>query len=334
MGEIEIVPLEEARRRLGDEQLAPRLAELKGLCFSTFEGVAWPTLAATRWYLARPGLDPALGRAALLGDRLIGNAYVTRLTFPVGGRALRVGMFDTVMTHPAHRQQGIARRMLSAALAELAARGWDAAALYTAPGSLPYGLYARLGFQPHRASVIWRRERAGGEAPEGWAVRALAPEEQEPARALANRAHAGEDGFVPVDEALWRWRKWERPAERPARVLGAWQGERLAATVTLCPLEVVTSHGPERSTYWVDLALEPGDEGPALRALLAAEAAPPLLALAGEDDARLAGLLAGEGFSPAPGEVCMLYPLADAARVALEAPRRPWHALIESVVGI
>ncbi len=330
---VDILTREQAEGRLGAEELLSQLAELKALCFSTFEGVACPSLAATRWYLARPGLDPALGRVALAGGRLVGNVYVTRLAFPLGGRALRVGMIDTVMTHPDHRQQGIARRMLGAVLGELEARELDAAALYTAPGSVPYGLYARLGFLPHRRSVIWRREQRG-DAPAGILARALDPGEQEPARELVNRFNAERDGFVTVDEALWRWRKWERPAERPARVLGAWQGDRLVGTATLCPLEVVTSGRPERCTYLVDLGLEPGLEAEALRALLAAEMGLPLLVLAGEDDAPLAALLQAEGFVPAPGEVSMVYPLTDAARAALGGPGRPWYALIESVVGV
>jgi len=326
----------EAWTRLGDD-LIPQLGQLTALAFAEFHGVVQPSPLKTRWYLARPGMDRELSGVALCEGRIVSNVYVTRLRFPMGGRPLDVGMIDTVITHPQHRRQGLARRLLERALSGLHAAGAAAATLYTPPGSLPFRIYERMGFRLYRPCLVWTRERAAqpGDSPLDIETRIAAPDDTEAIRALVNRYNAAKDGFVALDERLWEWRKLQRAPTIPATVALAQRGSELVGTATFCPVELVKAEGPRYYIYLTDLGLEGDDQPGTLAALLRASPfSGSLVTLAGENDAALCELLRNAGFAPAPTEGCLVHPLMVAAERALEADGRHWYVLPESVVGV
>jgi GNAT superfamily N-acetyltransferase len=332
----DILTYEQARQRLGEEHLAQQLAALTTECFSTFEGVLQPSLPATRWYVTRPGLDRSLSHMALADRRIVSNVYLTRLRFPVGGRMFDVGMIDTVMTHPAHRQQGLARRLLTQALDRLRASGAAGAALCTPPGSLPFSIYERMGFRLYRPCLIWTLERAlSADGAQDIETSASQTSDAQEIRALINRFNAARDGFVTLDESLWDWRKLTRPAHMPATVMTAHRAGQLVGALTFCPVDLVAASGPIRYMYLTDLGLTEDRPVEALALLL--RASPPAarwIMLASERDQELNALLKRMGFVSAPTEGLLALPFDPTFRQALEASPRAWYVLPESVVGI
>lgn len=326
----------EAWGRLGDD-LAAQLAALASLAFGDFAGVVEPSLAWMRWYLTRPGMDRDLSGVALHQGHIVSSVFVTRLRFLVGSAILDVGFFDTVMTDPRHRRRGLARQLLERALRDLRDEGVDLAGLYTGPSKPACRLYASLGFRPYRASVAWMRPASLSDsgATRDLHVAPAVPSEEAVLCDLLNRFYAARDGYVMLDERLWRWRKRGRPTDLPAQVFVAYGKGGLAGTATFCPLRLVGSQGLQEMVYLTDLALVGDSPEMTLKALLrASPREKPLLALAGEDDHELFDLLADSGFAPSPGEVCFILPLSASAERALERPRRPWYALPESIAGV
>ena len=92
-----------AHRHLGD--LAEGIYGLAALAFGQYPGVLRPSRAHRQWYVCRPGMDRDLSRAALYGEQLVGNVFVTRTMMWLGGTLCDVGIIDTVMTHPDHRRR-------------------------------------------------------------------------------------------------------------------------------------------------------------------------------------------------------------------------------------
>ncbi len=317
-------------------ELSVRLGRLTAIAFAAFAGVVQPSPAKTAWYLARPGMDRDLSGVIVCAGEIASSVYVTRLRFAVGGQPFQMAMIDTVVTHPDFRRRGMARRLLQRALDGARAAGLDGVSLYTVPQTLPFAIYTRLGFRPYRQSMVWT-EKGASSLPAGAAtVRSLRDEEENTVRDLVRRFNAGRDGFVPLDDTLWRWRKHQRPPHMPADVRTAWDGSRLVGTVTLCPVELVSAGGPARHVYLTDLGLadDASDEA-VLSSLLATRTSRDrYISLAGENDAALAVLFSRLGFVATPGEMCLIYPLQEALQQALARSERPWYVLPESVVGV
>lgn len=331
----------QARKRLGDD-LTNQLARLTELAFGHFEGVIRPSLPTTRWYLQRPGMDETLSGVALVGEQAVSSVYVTRVTFPVGGRSWRIGLIDTVMTDPAHRRRGLARRLLHRALKGLKTKGADGAALYAVPNSGAYQLYQDLGFRIHRHSLLWSRS-INPDLPMDVSARQAEQNNASALRSLLNATNRHKDGFVQVDAARWRWRRDERPPTLPTSTFIAGKGNHPTATVTASTVERVGAVGLERCTYLLDLALpsSPAAASAHLRSLLSAVGQAAIgqesrryVTLTGRGDLSLEAPLTASGFQPSPAEPCLLLPFHDQLKRAMTDNDRPWHVLVASVVGI
>lgn len=317
--------------------LASRIYDLTAACFATYPGVIHPTEAHRAWYVRRPGMDAALSSAALFGDEIVSSVFITRVLMRLGGTLVPVGMVDTVMTHPAHRRRGLASAVLSRAILGMKSEGLAAASLSTLLHSMPYRFYESLGFrlvtpmdyyqrlQPARASMGSRAEM-------------LPPEADGEALAFLNAHFAQDEGYIPYDEALWRWRKRERPAELPAehRLVCNAKGV-LSAFASLCRAPIVTQGGPQRVTILTDLALpSSSEEAPdALEALLASIPARQnvgvLVARCNEGEARVLG---AQGFQVVHTEAAMILPFWPALSTALEKSPERWYPVVESVIGV
>lgn len=331
MGDYRIMSQGEAWQLLGDA-ITTQLGELTAVAFATFEGVAQPSPEKTRWYMARPGMDRALSGVAMADGRLVSNVYITCLSMTVGSELVPVAVVDTVVTHPDHRRQGLAKRLLTRALDGLRQSEVQAVLLYTNPGSMPHHFYAALGFVPHRGSLVW--ERVAEPLLDGGSMKRC-PAKDEEARALINRYNAGRPGYVPLDESLWAWRKLQRPAHMPAQVTAVCQGERLTGTATFCQSSLVTQGGRKACHYITDLGLATDQPRQTLAALL--EVAPSSerwVTLSAEDDDKLNGALAELGFAAQPGEASMVLPLGEGVLSALQQATLPWYVLVESLVGV
>ncbi len=320
-------------RELGE--VAGQVYDLTRLAFGSYAGVLQPSEAHRRWYVGRPGMDPDLSQAALYGATLVASVFVTVARVRLGGRLQRLGIVDTVMTHPAHRRRGLARRLMAEAIAGMRARGLAASLLYTVPGSMPYAFYQSLGYRPHAPVHYLRRVQAAPRGPLR-GVRTAGPADQGPLTAFLNARLRRYDGYVPMDSALWRWRRASRPAELPADTYIVEEGGRILGCVTACRAPIVASNAGAASYVLTDLAIAPRvDAARVLAALLAP--LPPgaeVLTLSASANVRENRLLGEAGFAAQGGEAALVLPLSPAAEEALARPPRRWYVLAESVIGV
>jgi GNAT superfamily N-acetyltransferase len=319
---------------IGD--LAGQVYRLASLAFGQYAGVLRPSRAHRDWYVRRPGMDSRLSRAALCGGQLVGSVFVTVASVRLGGRLQPTGIVDTVMTDPGHRRRGLARRLLGEALQGMRARGLAASLLYTVPDSMPYHFYLSLGYRPHaRVRYLRRTQPDGANAATGAPQRAQDSDTGE-LMAFLDACFAQDDGYVPMDEALWRWRKVDRPCELPARTRFVRDGIGIAACLTVCTAPIVGAGHAPVSRVLTDLAIAPGRDGGRLLASLLSTVAPgtDVLALSAEADRPRNDLLDAMGFVETGREVGMLLALSREVEGALSAPARAWYVLAESVIGV
>ncbi len=318
--------------------LAEQIYALTRLAFGSYAGVLVPSPEHRDWYVRRPGMDADLSVAVLCEGRLVSNVFVTVAAVRLGGGLLPAGIVDTVMTHPAHRRQGLARWALETAIAGMRDRGLAASLLYTVAGSMPAALYGSLGYRA-QAPVRYYRALPGahGRPAGGEHARRLDPGEYEAARQFIDACLARCDGSVPLDEALWRWRRLDRPTTLPAELWGVAGPGGWAGCAALCRAPIVTADGgQELCGVFTDLALAPGADLPrVLGALLAAVPdGAEARALAAEADASLCAACEGLGLAVAATETAMVLPLNAVAQAALAGPQRPWAPLAESIIGV
>ena len=310
-------------------QLVLALSELGNVTFSHYDGVVHPTPAFVGWYTSRPGMLPHLCQAAFAGDRLVCSVFVTLAPMVLGGDAVLCGLIDTVMTHPDHRRRGLATRLLRRAMAAMETAGADVSLLYTArtePPLAPERMYRGLGYEPRES--VTRYLRPAGLVSGGVA---RAKQLDASARPLFERALGALDGWLVLDDDLWRWRRIERPERYPVTLYATDSG----AAAAVCSGDLMVSSAPSPVTVISDLVLP--DRSAAredVRALMAA--APrgaPMTILCPESSGR-AGLLAELGFLAAGVEVAMIRPISRKGAAAVSAPRSEWYVAVESLIGV
>jgi len=312
------------------EALIRELSALEGLTFSHYDGVVHATPSFLQWYTARPGLKRGLCQAAFAGNKLVCNVFVTLARMRLGGGPVICGLVDTVMTHPDHRRRGLATALLERALRAMESEGADLSLLYTARAEAvlpPERLYQRLGYAPRE--LVTRLLRPARPA-EGSPSVLMPPDAS--ARQVFDQSLSRHDGWLLLDDDLWRWRRQQRPREYPVALLGTASGGAAA----LCTGELIMSGAPLPVSVISDLVLPAGAAARgALDALLAcapAEAA--ITVLCPQSEVQRERLLLEAGFAPSGVEVAMLRPISERGRAALRAPAAPWYVAVESVIGV
>jgi GNAT superfamily N-acetyltransferase len=307
------------------------IADLNGLTFGHYDGVVVPTLSFVTWFAARPGMDPRLCQAAFVGDELVSSVLVTLARMRLAGQMVLCGIIDEVMTHPDHRRRGLARALIGRALEAMGAAGAEVSLLNTLEASPPAGpqrLYESLGYRVYervdRFVAPPRRDNAG--------VAAVAIPPDDAARTAFAAGLGDRDGWLDLDDDLWRWRRIERPCDYPVTLhragvggLGAW-----------CTGDLLVAGQPTPFAVLSDVVL-PHDEraAPALAQLLAAAPSDTAVTvLCPRSDARLGRLLTQRGFGVTGTEFAMLRPLASALAGGIGQPAMCWYVAVESVIGV
>lgn len=320
-----------SHREVGD--LAAQVYDLAALAFGTYPGVLQPSRAHREWYVRRPGMSAELSQAMVCGDRVVSSVFVTMARMRLFGEVRPVGILDTVMTHPEHRRRHLASAVVGEALAGIRARGLVAALLYTLDGSMPFRMYGGMGFRPHARVAYWRRPEA--DTTPGGGARRVEPHEHARLQALLNAWHAGVEGHIPLDDALWRWRKVARPAELPAQV---WLLERCGkplGTATLCRAPIVSEGGARAAWFLTDLATDPdADRRAAVEELLRIVPAGEARTLTADTDEDASRALRAAGYERVAVEVAMIRACDEGLRAAPHDPPRGWYPLAESIVGL
>lgn len=99
------------------------------------------------------------------GDEVLANASVNRMDFLRDGAPFSCIQIGTVMTDPAHRNRGLARRLMEAILQDYGARP-----IYLFASDEAVGFYPKFGFRPVVESMMtlpWGRGKAGPQGAEG-----------------------------------------------------------------------------------------------------------------------------------------------------------------------
>ncbi|MGD8239408.1 MAG: GNAT family N-acetyltransferase [Armatimonadota bacterium] len=302
-----------------------QLVELGRAAFAQYEGAPSMDAEAKRWFLSRPGCEPGRCLVALDGSAVVANVIVTVQDVRLGGELLRCGIVDGVATHPAHQRKGLARELMTRAHEAMVADALDAALLYTNPDGHAYRFYEKLGYVTRARLALLVGDRPGSAPPPG--MREMRPDDAPEIRDLVNSAHAGHDGFAPTDDALWRWHRIDRPANRPAHTRVIADGGRISATAAFGDMEILLDAERKRLSVAFDLA------GPDAIELLGAAPTSDVALLLDERAPEVQRCL-DMGLQRRVGEAAMVLPFTDRARAALERPPRPWYVMVESVVGV
>lgn len=314
-------------------ELVEQVTALNLAAFAEYEGAPDLDESFTEWYLRRPGSTPQLCVGALHGDELVSMVLVAIQRVQIGGRLLDCGIIDSVATDPAHRRQGLARKLMDTAHENMQAAGTDAGLLYTNPEDHPYRFYDRLGY---RTRAICQMTQAPRPARGGSLhVRAAQPTEHETLVAIINDFYRAYDGFAPLDEELWEWHKVDRPADMRAEVLVAEAGGELVGTCTWAETSLFLEGEDVPVAALADFAYRPELCGgaDALRSLLAAAPQQTIVCLLDEHDPLLP-LYAEAGFQKAVSEASMVLPFSDDAHEAIAVQPGPWYVMVESVIGM
>ena len=316
----------------GDRRTLHRaMAELNRLSFSRYDGVIMPSQMFVEWYASRPGMDPRLCQAAFAGDELVSSVLVTLAKMRLAGRMVLCGILDEVMTHPDHRRRGLARALIERALVGMGGRGAAVSLLNTleaTPPSGPQQLYERLGYQVYervdRFEVPWGR-------PEAPAVAAKIPPDGA-ARAAIESALGGRDGWLELNDELWRWRRVERSLDSPGALYRA-AGGGLGA---LCGADLTFAGRPRACEVLSDIVLPAGYHASEALAELVAVSPRGLsvTVLCPRSDPILGRLLRQQGFAVLGTELAMLRPFSN--DIARDIQRGPdcWYVAVESIIGV
>lgn len=309
-------------------RLSEQLATLSNLAFAEYEGAPLVDAEFCKWYARRPGSTPEACVGALYGEELVANVLVAIQDVQIGGGLLSCGIVDTVATHPAHRQQGLAHRLMDLAHDLMQQHGAEAGLLYTNPANHPYRFYGRLGYvtRAQAGMLTGARPEATGQ----WTVRPMRDDEALTVRELVNEHYRGYEGFAPLDYALWDWHRVQRPVSLPCQVVVAERDGQLQGTAALAPVEVLLGGEPQSVAAVSDLVY--ADEA-CLQDLLAAAQQPRLMALQGLLNPERAAL-ERLGFATSVGEVSMVKPFGARAEALLGEQAGPWYVMVESVVGV
>ena len=155
-----------------------------------------------------------------------------------------------------------------------------------------------------------------------------------------NNYYAHHDSFLPLDDALWDWRKKTRPSSLPTTVhLLEDESGALQATATICTAPLNAEDGVQVTYVLTDVAFDPQNYSPADAAEMVADLLSPLppgvpvVTLCGANDKHLRTIFQTLGFQEEPAEPVLLLPLSEVGQQALSARPRPLYALSESLLG-
>ena len=312
--------------------LAQALDDLSHAAFGSYDGVIAGTPEFKRWFMSRPGMTDESRFLALCDGEPVSSLFITVTPMRFGREIMTAGLVDSVMTHPGHRRRGLARGLLSRAIESMRERGLDLSLLYTVAGSMPYDFYASLGYVDYlRVQVLEKPDRG---AP-GVSVPRRAPE---PAlvRGMLDAAFAGHDGYLPMSDALWQWRRERRPSSVPVRVhaLGDEEAPRAIFAIGRAPIR--QAGGRASKSMLNDCAVfEGGFDAATCQQMAAfAPAGGPIVAACADTNAADRAAFDGAGFRPVGEEAGMILPLSPRAGAALEHRPKLWYTVTETIVGI
>ena len=169
-----------------------------------------------------------------IGNVVVSRCEINRLLLRVGRAILPVDGIQDVWTEESYRRRGYARQLLEATVQRM--RGGDAALslLYGISDFYPKFGYATLGFD---FSISLRGLDRSYPLPDGWQIRAFAPDDLPAIRQIYDRATAYAVGPVvrPSDTWVWKHLATLPDRKRPALAGKGDQGTPDECRVALAP---------------------------------------------------------------------------------------------------
>ena len=314
-------------------------AELGRLAFGTYEGVLVVSDAFMAWYLTRPGLTPDSHFVAVDGRALAASLFVTYCDVRLGGTMLEAAFVDTVMAHPDHRRRGLARGLFELAFAQMRERETDVSILNTLPDSIPYHFYRNLGYidRARVGALSLVPEARSRSMPTGAASVATCRAAEMPlVMELLNKCYSDHDGYIPMDGALWEWRKLTKPRTMPTTVAIAKDQGSVMGAATFTIADVIIEGAPQRTAVLTDLAMAGPEPRTDILGLLLSTVDDdlPVTFLCGESDEAQIDVCKQTGFTPAGQEAGLVQPLSEAGHAVMEGGPHPWYAAAESIAGV
>ncbi len=323
--------LSEAAARGRNVDLLSVLDQLSRTAFGQYEGVIVGTPALKRWFTSRPGMTDASRFVATTDGQVVSSVFVTVTPMQWDGEVVTAGLVDSVMTHPAHRRQGLATALLTRAADFMAERGVDLALLYTVADSMPYELYASQGYVDYlRVHLLERPAGGSNSTPDAVGLG------HEKLRRLLDRVFARHDGYLPMSEGLWQWRRERRPASAPVQMHTLGPDAGVEAVFALGQAPVRSGGEPASKALLNDYAAFEGPLSADLcgRMVAAAPGGVPLVAACADTNEEDLAVLTGSGFASVAEESCMIKPLTPRAGNALRQKPRLWYVVTETIIGI
>jgi len=310
---------------------AEALCRLNSLTFGEYYGVFFPTPDFINWYVTRPGLELGLSQAAFRGEELVSSLFVTLARMRLGGEMVLCGFVDTVMTHPSHRRRGLASSLLQRALAAMKSAGAEVSLLYAScedPPEPPQIMYQRLGYSVYELALRFVKQPP--HTAEAAPATLIPPDDG--ARISFASALSQHDGWIELDDSLWRWRRIQRPPHYPA-ILCRTPGGALCA---MCSGDLLATGQPRRVTVVSDLVLpdESREEGDLKAIIATAVSDAPITVFCANSDTTLNRCLRSLAFVPVATEAAMVRPLTQAAADLVRTQPRDWYAAVESIIGV
>ncbi len=313
--------------------LTQQITLLEAVAFAEYEGSPTFDEDFTEWYLRRPGSTADLCVAALDDEQMVSVVLVAIQPLQLGGKLLDCGIIDSIATHPQHRRQGLARKLMEMAHAKMRLAGADAAVLYTNPEDYPYRFYQRLGYQTRAVCQMLEGARPAAKGP--LRVRPAQALEHQAIAGMLNRFYSAHEGYAPLNAELWEWHKVARPLGMEPLLLVAEAAGEPAATCTYAEVPVLLKGETVTVAALSDFAYdaEACQAAEALVSLLATTPQGTVVCLLDKEDP-LAELYEKAGFTKAVSEVSMVLPFSKAAHEAMAAKSGPWYVMVESVIGV
>ena len=153
-----------------------------------------------RWKSWMERIGPETLRVIRHGPRIVGGLGSYRIGQHWGGRVVPFAGFAGVGVSPEARGLGLARRMMQAALADVAAEGFPIAGLYASTATL----YRAVGFEQAGAAIRWSAPVASFGGGDHALACDLASEDEHPRLAQLYEARARTtNGHLVRNEGLW-----------------------------------------------------------------------------------------------------------------------------------
>ena len=309
--------------------LADALDELSQAAFGQYDGVIAGTPEFKRWFMSRPGMTDDSRFVATCDGEVVSSVFVTVTPMQWGGELMTAGLIDSVMTHPAHRRRGMAKALLVRAADFMRERGVDLSLLYTLSGSMPYEFYASMGYVDYlRVQVMEAQDREANQP------RRPASADSSQVPELLDRVFAHHDGYLPMSEQLWRWRRERRPSFVPVQVYTLGDGAHAIFAIGQAPIRL--AGGRASKCMLNDCAALDGelDSDVCQQMVSAAPAGVPVMTACAETNEADLGALMEAGFASVSEEACMIKPLSERAEQAIHQKPRLWYTVTETIVGI